>query len=137
LAAPSTSIVGTHDDTLGTRPTLAILLEAAKAMTGSDATFVHASDEFIAAQGDAIIGQSLPFYGSNLFAISNAKAVVAGLLFRPLDDTIAAGLTSAAPATAWVMPKEVKADIQGRTITLPRFLFSYQKQIDKIYRYQI
>lgn len=78
--------------------TLGEVLQTCKAVSGSDARFVWAGDEFLEENG-ADTFNLLPFYipeasGANgIMAASIAKAVAAGLTFRPLADTINDTLT--------------------------------------------
>eukprot|EP01052_Picozoa_sp_SAG31_P040477 SAG31_NODE_5869_length_2282_cov_1.382501_3_plen_284_part_00 len=110
------NIVGTqHDGALCSRSTLKDLLTASKAVTGSDATFVYATDTFLQENAElaGLNFSTLPFWnpdpdGALLMGISNKKAVAAGLTFRPLQDTIAAALELAEPGTTWGLKPEVE-----------------------------
>ena len=78
--------------------TIGSLLEESKRVTGSDARFVWASSEFIAAQGlistDIFAPSPFPLWHSptggaaGMPLISSARAVKKGLKFRPLETTI-------------------------------------------------
>jgi 2'-hydroxyisoflavone reductase len=78
--------------------TLGEVLQTCKAVSGSDARFVWASDEFLK-ENEADTSSLLPFYlpaasdQGGLMATSIAKAVEAGLTFRPLADTVNDTLT--------------------------------------------
>ena len=78
--------------------TLGALLQTCKAVSGSDARFVWASDEFLK-ENEADTASLLPFYlpassdQGGLMAASIAKAVEAGLTLRPLADTVNDTLT--------------------------------------------
>lgn len=65
-------------------------MQACNEAAGSDATHTWVSDEFL--QQQEVNGGQLPFWVpepyNNLFAVSVARAVAAGLTFRPLIDTL-------------------------------------------------
>jgi len=78
--------------------TLGALLQICKTISGSDARFVWAGDEFLKENG-ADTFNLLPFYlpetseSGGIMGASIAKAVTAGLTFRPLADTVNDTLT--------------------------------------------
>lgn len=78
--------------------TLGALLQTCKTVSGSDARLVWVPDEFLKENG-ADTSTLLPFYlpqsseSDGLMGASIAKAVAAGLTFRPLADTVNDTLT--------------------------------------------
>ena len=111
------NVVGTGD-CLDARPSISELLEASAAVTGSGARVTYADNDFFlgeaavaeAAGGPGPSYTSLPFWdpsggGSGderhedclMMAVSNRKAVRAGLRFRPIEETVRAALESASP----------------------------------------
>jgi 2'-hydroxyisoflavone reductase len=78
--------------------TMEQFLETCKSVSGSDATFTWVSEEFLAAQQ---VGEwmQMPLWvresdptNAGFFAMDCRKAVAAGLVFRPLADTVRATL---------------------------------------------
>ncbi len=73
--------------------TLGEVLQTCKAVSGSDARFIWAGDDFLKENG-ADTSTLLPFYlpqssdSAGIMGASIAKAVAAGLTFRPLADTV-------------------------------------------------
>ena len=78
--------------------TLGEILQTCKTISGSDARFIWAEDDFLK-ENQADTFSLLPFYipassdQANIMAASIAKAVAAGLTFRPLADTVNDTLT--------------------------------------------
>lgn len=91
--------------------TMAALLESCRTVSGSDASFTWAGEQFLLAQHVGpwtdmplwIPEETVP-HMQGLLAISSAKAVTAGLRHRALDDTVAGVLR-------WYRDEE-----QGRTL---------------------
>ena len=76
--------------------TMARLLEECRAVSGSDAKFIWASEEFLLAQKVGAWGEMplwIPEEYNGIFLVNNDKAIMAGLTFRPLSDTIKDTLT--------------------------------------------
>jgi len=92
LRAATERIAGTFTAVGPDRPTtFAEMLETARAATGSDARFTWVSDGFLGEHGYDASTDDLPFWLSpaerNFFAMSNRRAVEAGLAPRPLAET--------------------------------------------------
>jgi 2'-hydroxyisoflavone reductase len=71
--------------------TMGRLLEECKTVSGSDATFTWASEEFLLEQKVRQWGEMplwIPEEYNGIFLVNNDKAIAAGLTFRPLSDTI-------------------------------------------------
>jgi 2'-hydroxyisoflavone reductase len=92
--------------------TLKTLVEASRQIAGADTTFTWVDPEFLGEQG-VQMWQDLPLWVvaddlAGLFAANVQKSVLAGLTFRPLEDTIRDTLT-------WVQNEEVPAERPGLT----------------------
>lgn len=72
------------------RLTAGRVLETARAASASDATFAWASEEFLLAN-KVVPWAELPFWapsGMHIHEVSIERALMAGLTFRPLEDTV-------------------------------------------------
>ena len=80
--------------------TMGAVVDAARRISGASARPVEVDDAFLAAQG---VGEwmELPLWVDvngempAVFSVDNSRATAAGLVFRPLDDTVAATLADA------------------------------------------
>jgi len=71
--------------------TFARLLEECRRVSGSDATFIWVSEEFLIEHGVKAWGEMplwIPEEYNGIFLVNNDRAVAAGLTFRPLSETI-------------------------------------------------
>ncbi len=71
--------------------TMERLLKECRRLSGSDATFIWASEKFLIEQGVGAWGEMplwIPEGYNGIFLVNNDKAISAGLTFRPLSDTI-------------------------------------------------
>jgi 2'-hydroxyisoflavone reductase len=71
--------------------TMERLLEECQTVSGSDATFIWASEKLLLEQGVGAWGEMplwVPEEYNGIFLVNNAKAIAASLTFRPLSDTI-------------------------------------------------
>jgi 2'-hydroxyisoflavone reductase len=76
--------------------TMGRLLEECRTVSGSAATFIWASENFLLDQKVAAWSEMplwLPEEYNGIFLVNNDKAITAGLTFRPLSDTIRDTLT--------------------------------------------
>jgi len=92
LRAATERIAGTFNAVGPDRPTtFAEMLETARAATGSDARFTWVAEEFLREHGHVPESDDLPFWQTPeeeaFFALSNRRAVEAGLTLRPLAET--------------------------------------------------
>ncbi|HJU55433.1 MAG TPA: NAD-dependent epimerase/dehydratase family protein [Pyrinomonadaceae bacterium] len=79
--------------------TMGRLLEECRTVSGSDATFIWASEEFLLDHKVRPWGEMplwIPEDYNGIFLVNNDKAIASGLTFRPLSDTIKDTLTWAA-----------------------------------------
>ena len=80
--------------------TMGAVVDAARRISGASARPVEVDDAFLAAQG---VGEwmELPLWVDvngempSVFSVDNSRATASGLMFRPLDDTVAATLADA------------------------------------------
>lgn len=73
--------------------TMGELLETCKAQTGSDARFTYVDEQFLLAQGvrpytELPLWRPMTPETAGFYSVSSAKAVAAGLTFRPVADTV-------------------------------------------------
>lgn len=92
LRATTERIAGTFNAVGPDRPTtFGEMLETARAATRSDARFTWVSDDFLREHGQEPESDDLPFWQipeeEAFFALSNRRAVEAGLTLRPLAET--------------------------------------------------
>jgi 2'-hydroxyisoflavone reductase len=104
------------------RTTWGELLEACVRATGSDARLVWIPSEWLAEHG---VGEwmELPLWISSedskgLHDVENARAVAAGLTFRPLEDTVRATLAEAATTDDAGLKSEREAELVAEWASL-------------------